>query len=211
METYRPVKEQSAPLQVWFALAMIVVVAALAGCAIDHREQNSLDLARRLAGDKTRAVAVNEAVGRGDEMLPRLLSWAETAPPHVDRCGLDIGLAEVFGRLKSKQAIPFLIRNISLRRTCPIDMNPWHQTPDVVEATFPCIAALLNIGPDASTALMRAWESPMSASDRLAALFVIARTSGIPEARQFLTSVLRKADLERFWAEEGLKVLDERR
>ena len=212
VETHRSISErQVSQLQKRLTLTMIACGVVLAGCAIDRPDEDSGNLARRLANGKTRAIAVNAAVERGTTVLPTLLALAATPPPHIDRCELNIGLAEVFGRLRSKEAIPFLIKNIGLRRTCAIDMNPWHQTPDVIEATFPCIVALLNMGPDGSRALMRAWEGPMSAPDRVAALFVVGRTSGVPEARQFLTAVARQADLVRFWAEEGLKVLEEPR
>jgi hypothetical protein len=48
----------------------------------------------------------------------------------------------------------------------------------------------------------------MPADDRLCTIFVVARIKD-PEARPFLVSVLGEANQERYWAEEGLKLLAE--
>jgi len=42
---------------------------------------------------------------------------------------LNVGLAEAFGRLKAKEAIPFLIKNITLKRGALDD------TPNLVEGS----------------------------------------------------------------------------
>ena len=108
--------------------------------------------------------------------------------------------------MKTKEAVPFLIKNISLQRW--LEMNIWLKTDKVIEERLPAVAALVRIGPDASRAIISEYLT-IEPDDRLAAIFVVARIRD-PEARGFLSSVLGRANLERYWAEEGLKRLDER-
>ncbi len=67
--------------------------------------------------------------------------------------------------------------------------------------------ALVQIGPEAADAVYRAASSPMDYKDKLAAIFVISRMKDAPGARSFILSLLGEANLERNWAEEGLKRL----
>ncbi len=52
--------------------------------------------------------------------------------------------------------------------------------------------------------LLASW-GPMTDADRLAAIYVIGRIPGVPEARDFLQSALAQANQERFRAIQGLK------
>ena len=141
-------------------------------------------------------------------MVPLLLSWTKNPPAQVDQHGLFVGLANAFAQLKAKEAIPFLIKNISLQRWI-LDMPVWLKTDKVIEERLPAVAALVQIGPDASKAVISEYLT-IEPDDRLAAIFVVARIRD-PEARGFLVSVLGRANMERYWAEEGLKRLDEQR
>lgn len=177
------------------------------GCVIGNPDTADRDLARLLADASTREAAVAKVAASGTGKVSLLLSWGRRPPAHIDRCGLYIGLAEVFGRLRTAEAIPFLIRNISLRRTCSLDLAPWLKTPQVIEESLPAASALIRIGPDASRALIRASEQPMLAGDRLAAIFVVSRIKGVPEAGGFLSSALGEANQESLRAREGIELL----
>jgi hypothetical protein len=182
---------------------LISCVAATAQVISDQ------ELPNRLANEATRRAAVDLIVASGMDKLPLLLSWTRNPPADINENELYVGLADAFGRLRAKEAIPFLIKNISIQRWH--DVNTWLKTPSVIEERLPAVAALIQIGPEASKALIRAsWEA-MVAEDRLAAIFVISQVKGVPEARAFLSSALAEASLERYWAEEGLKRIDEQR
>jgi hypothetical protein len=58
---------------------------------------------------------------------------------------LEIGLAEVFGRLKTKEAIPFLIENISLERLPPrpnIWMKTWRALASILSVSERCCVSI---------------------------------------------------------------------
>jgi len=191
------------------ALALVVTIA---GIAVPFQQDlTDLILAVRFGKKSTRPDAVAEVVAAGSEKVPLLLSWTRNPPGGVDRRQLYLGMADVFGELRTKQAIPFLIENISLDQAFMLN-PPWLKSAQAVKARLPCVAALIRIGPEASDALIRAAEEPMERSDWLAVVFTVAQI-GDPGARDFLTSAAAKAKtgVERARAEEGLKRLDERR
>jgi hypothetical protein len=128
----------------------------------------------------------------------------------VEKGALYIGLADVFGQLKTKEAIPFLVKNIGLQRGFSAP-NIWMKTPQVVQERLPAVTALIRIGPEASRFLIDTFWTQLQPQDRLAAIFVVSRISGVPEAKEFLSTVLGQANMERHWAEEGLKTLDQGR
>jgi hypothetical protein len=186
------------------ACVMILAVSFLAR----SQETGGSELAQLLADSKTRESTVQMIVGDGTRRIPLLLSWARRPPAGVDSCSLYIGLADVFGRLKTRDSIPFLIKNIgSLRRTCDVDLAPWLKAPETIEEMLPAMGALIQIGPEAARALIRASEGPMRTTDRRAAIFAVAHIKGAPEAYAFLSSVVAEAAQERHWAEEGLSSL----
>lgn len=80
------------------AWASLLTLISFALCAGDLPP--NAGLARLLAGHSPRDRAVAQLVASGDSSLPLLLSWAEHAPPQVDREGLYIGLADVFAGLQ---------------------------------------------------------------------------------------------------------------
>lgn len=187
-----------------------VILVAWSSVAAFAQGANNKDLAGLLADDRTREGAVESIVGTDKSVVARLLAWASAPPPGVSEYGLNIALAEVFGRLKTKDAIPFLIKNISLERW-PASPDTLMKTPEVIESRMPAVAALVQIGPEASKALIRRpWEG-MSDEGRLAAIFVVSQVRDVPEARAVLSSVLGRANMERFWAQKGLELLDRER
>lgn len=189
-------------------LALIVTIAGIA--VPSQQDLTDLMLAVRFGKESTRPGAVAEVVAAGSEKVPLLLSWTRNPPGGVDRQQLYIGMADAFGELRTKQAIPFLIKNISFPRHV-FRMPFWSSPAPVVEYWLPSVAALIKIGPEASEALIRASEEPMARNgdDWLAVVFAVAQI-GDPRARDFLTSAAAKAKtkVERYWAEEGLKRLD---
>ncbi len=163
-----------------------------------------MELARRLADPSTRAAASDEIVRSGAN-VPALLRLAERPPASVNRTELLVSLADIFGRLRTKEAIPFLIQNIGVARW--VRPNIWGKTSDVIEGNLPAAAALIKIGPEACKALIdidwmsKPWE------DNLAAIFVVSQI-GDPEGRPLLVTAIARANLERYQAEQGLKLLD---
>jgi hypothetical protein len=188
-------------------VGVIALVTHTAGCAA--QSAGDRELASMLANDGTRAAAVTQILASGTNKVPVLLSWTSTTPAQVDKYGLSVGLADVFGGLKTKEAIPFLIKNISRRRVRYVYLAPWLKTDQVILNTFPALAALIQIGPAASRALIRAASGPMSPEDRSAAVFAVSRIAGVPEARDFLAQALGESNLEGRFAEEGLERLGE--
>ena len=184
---------------------MLVFAAFMASAS---RAQNSeTELARRLSNDATRATAIASVLEGAKRDIPLLLLWTRKPPAHIETSGLYVGLAEVFGQLQTKEAIPFLIKNIGLQRW-PSSPNTWMKTPEVIEARSPAVTALIRIGPDASRAIIRTGLQGMTPEDRLAAIFVVGRIKGVPESVGFLSSILGEANLERHWAEQGLKQVE---
>jgi hypothetical protein len=194
-------------------LPSAIAAMAIASAIAPGQTAGDQDLAGLLANETTRQSAVAQIGDSGQSKVPLLLSWTRTPPSQVDRYELYIGLADAFSQLKTRDAIPFLIKNISLHRWSG-DVNIWLKTPKVIEERLPAVQALIAIGPDASKMLIRTfWEPPLVGEDRAAAIFaisVIASGTNDPEVRAFLSSVLGEASLERRLAEEGLGALDRR-
>jgi len=186
-------------------IAMMAAVARIAAA----QAFNDPELARMLSDGRTREAAVASIVAAGAARVPSLLSWTRTPPRGVDRTELYVGMAEAFGALRTKEAIPFLVQHISIE---PWISSPdvWAKPSDVMEERLPAVGALIRIGPEAAKAILsRAWDS-MGYNDRLAALVVLSRVGEGPEARRFILAALGEANLERERAQEALTVLDKR-
>jgi hypothetical protein len=187
-------------------IGSLLAILVLRGVSSNWRGGNR-PLAESLANDSTQSATVASIVALGEAKVPLLLSWTRTPPAHILPCGLNAGLADTFGQLKTEEAIPFLIGHISLLRSCGVSLAPWLKVPETIEWNLPCAGALVKIGPQASKALIKAFPGMSSEEDRRAALFVISRVKGVQEAQDFLNSVRDRADRESYWAEEGMKLL----
>jgi hypothetical protein len=187
-------------------LSFTVLMLVRACSASDAQYKTYEDLARALANAGTRDQAVATVVASGSARVSLLLSWTTKPPVGVDNYQLKIGLADAFGQMRSKEAIPFLVKNISIDRMYAV--NIWIKSPEVVEQRLAAAAALIRIGPDAAEPVIHAWSGLTDYRDRLAAIFVMSKLRGVPGARNFLLSVLGEANLQRNWAEEGLARLD---
>jgi hypothetical protein len=183
-------------------VAICAIAAALFGRASTQRASDRA-LANALANDATQQAAIASIVTSEPRKVLLLLSWTQKPPNDIPGCALYGGLAQAFGELKTKEAIPFLIKYISLYRSCGVSLGPWLKAPEIIEWNLPAVGALVKIGPDASKAVIAAFRS-MPDEDRLPAIFVVSQVKGVPESRVFLESVLGRTNGERRWAQEGL-------
>lgn len=184
------------------------------GVVLQGAEIGNRELARRLLDDSTRAGAIAGIAASGIPRVPVLLKWTHKPPIRIDdfdRYRLNTALAEIFGRLRAQEAIPFLIQNITLQNW-PLAPNTWMKTPEVIEQRMPAIEALIQIGPKAYDALIHIPWYRSEPEERLAAILVVSKLavgmSDHSEAREFLASMAGQANMQRFWAEDGLKRLD---
>jgi hypothetical protein len=183
-----------------------IQLSLLAGGIASAAQGDRGGLARLLADQSTRQVTVDSLVNSTDHRAAVLLSLAQTPPPGVNKYALDVGLAETFGRLRTKEAIPFLISNITLQFG-GAGPDLLSRDADSIKSGMPAVAALIQIGPEASRALIRAvWK--MHDRDRIAAIFVISQSRSVPEARDALHQIMGQTNVERYWAQQGLDRMD---
>ena len=194
--------------------ACVVSAIALLGSLARAQPLSELQLARLLADDTTRQAAVDRTVALGNGRLPLLLAWTRKPPPQLNELEqprLLIGMADVFGRLKTNEAIPFLIKNIRLHRTDGLRSNIWMKTTEAVLSEMPAISALTQLGSPALEDLMSAYLRSAPIGDRVPLIFTISRIGAvtkIPRVREFLMLVRGEATFERTQAEEGLNLFD---
>jgi len=197
------------------AISASPVIAMVAGCGSTLAQTVSdKELVRLLASANTREGTVTRIVAMGKAKVPVLLSWADRTPTELFEPEslapilaheLNVGLADVFGRLRTAEAIPVLIKNIGIERLVPGDT--WSRGPERIAADYPAAGALVRIGPEASKAVIHASEQPMPPMDRVVAVFVVSRIQGVPEAKQFLSRAEWEAATQLDYARDGLKLL----
>ena len=90
--------------------------------------------------------------------LPLLLSWSRNPPPDINPFYLNLGLIQAFDKLRAKEAIPFLVQNLSADISGLREGNIWMKADAVVDARLPALHALVIMGPDASAALISSWD-----------------------------------------------------
>ena len=168
------------------------------------------DLAQMLANSETRQRAIGLVMAAPAAKLPVLIAWTQKPPAGVDEFNLRVGLMDALGELKSKQAIPFLVRNLSRQRAFVGAADIFMKTEESVESRIPAIAALIKIGPDSLPALYNNY-STASLEDKLATIIVVSRIAATMKdpsgPRGFLITVLGEANMLRDWAEEGSRRL----
>lgn len=184
-----------------------LLISTIFCMVVSAQVPNALGLARQLANESTRQNAIAAIVASGNETVPLLLSLTKKPPAQLNQHALFVGLADAFGQLKAKEAIPFLIKNIGLDRELIREPNISMKTAEVIKGRMPAVAALIQIGPAASQALIGTWQK-IDRDDELWAIFVVSQIRGVPKAREFLSSVLGEANMERSFAEDGLKAMD---
>lgn len=181
-----------------------------------------IELARALCAMDAgkRQKAINAIVASPGIALPWLLEWAKCPlrgasdkckdpPPRVygvESVSLFYSMAEVFGRLRTKEAVPSLIENIS------VDLPLPGRSRMPITTRAPAIKALLQIGPPATPALLRALaklpycDSCEHAIDRLAMVLTLAFLDD-PRARPALEEASKYPGWEGQVAAEGLQRL----
>jgi hypothetical protein len=182
-------------------------LAAMASGVLAAQLAFGQDLATRLATPQLREAAVKNVADSGGKDLALLLSWSEAPPKGLDRYQLNLGLIEAFGKLRAKESIPFLIRWMNLDST-GMSENIWMKSDSVVESRLPVIDTLIAIGPDASKALIAAWDK-MPGVLHIEALFVVSRIAD-PAARDFLLSVHTTDPRDARYVQQGLQAIQER-
>jgi len=189
------------------ALWTVIVGASGGPPLISAQAPSNRELVKLIEDDSTRDAAVQKIVASGNSKARELLEWTQGAPKDVNTYRLYLGLAEVFGQLRMREAIPFLIRNITLE-IWPQSPNIWMKSPSAIRGRMPAVSALIEIGKAASLALINEPLEGMPPDRRLATMFVVGQVAGVPESKEFLNRIISQANTERFWAEEGLKHLE---
>jgi hypothetical protein len=136
-----------------------------------------------------------------------LFTLRDNPPLGIDRRELNIGLADSFGALRTRKAIPFLIDNIGIRRW--FEAHNWLKSGEVIENRLPAVHALIQIGPDSLDALFHAYSGRLGNSERLAIVFVVSRIKD-PRCRDFLQGIQGEVETMQRWASDGLNLLDKR-
>lgn len=172
--------------------------------------KETLNLAHSLADEHTREAAI-AGISKSDlGTLAIIRSLMETSPTGVDHHGLRVGLADVCGKLRSQECIPFLIKNISIERWHWREMNTWTKTETVVMERLPAVRALVAIGKEASLSIQSAYPNTSSREARLALLFTITQIDD-PDAEGFLQSIKARLSIETRWVDTGLDRLSKKR
>jgi hypothetical protein len=192
----------------------LILIALVCGAA-DAQKISDLDLARMLSNSNTRQSAIEEILASRSSKVPLLLSWSRRPPAHMDPIStweLDVGLIDAFGELKSREAIPFLIKNISRQEDLIEAPNLLSmKTTEAIESRVPAVAALVKIGPDALPALYDSYWATTMPNDRLAIIVVVSRIASSmkdpSEPNGFPQTCNRPSECGTFSAEEGLKHL----
>ena len=192
------------------ATLLVALVAALPRQHCSARDVSDESLAGALASEVTRQYAVDQVAASGGKQLPLLLSWAKNPPAGIDADNLDAGLADVFGRLRTKEAIPFLISHITVLRSPNTTMKGLFisiERADQAERNRPAIAALIRIGRDALPLLYRAYYGRTTFAERCAFLLAIYRIND-PDSLEFFMRVRPMLEDERGFVAEALKTAD---
>lgn len=202
-------------------LKMLVAIVGAGTAWLSAQAQDRNDrLVRLLANDRTQAKTVAKIVASGQDKLPLLFSWTKNPPEGlgpIELITFDVGLADIFGHLKSNEAIPFLIKHISMQRSTFLTSPGFGLKADsVILERMPAIAALISIGTPALEPLEHAFYPMAPSDDRIPLLFAISRivtrmSSQDPEedhARTFLHSTLGELNVERSYVQDALTALD---
>lgn len=198
-------------------LAKVLVIISAGRFLAYGQETGDLGIARSLANLDSQQQAVRTLLASGRNKLPLLLSWAEAAPPQLNDLEVTVlcdALADIFGELKTEEAIPFLIKNIGHQRFPPIGGVVWAKPLSVIERQEPAMTALVRMGPTAAVAIIRASPWNMGPEERMATIIAVSEIAyqmkDPKEELTFLKEMLAQSNIERRWAEEGLKRLEGR-
>ncbi|HYK18748.1 MAG TPA: hypothetical protein VEV37_12035, partial [Bryobacteraceae bacterium] len=99
---------------------MLVIIGIGFVCLAAQAQDENDRLVRLLVNDKTQAKTVADIVASGHDKMSLLLSWTKNPPGRLDPFELEtlkVGLADIFGQLKTNEAVPFLVKNIRMQRS----------------------------------------------------------------------------------------------
>lgn len=156
-------------------------ILALLNCNAQVTTPESL--ADLLSNEKTRQKAVAELSASDPFVLKTLLDLCERPSQDVRHLKLKVGLADAFGKLRAKAAIPFLIQNLRLERGW--DMNTSLKSEEVILERRAAVAALVQIGAEAVPALIAAHRVMTNREDRQMAILALSRIAD-PVALDYL-------------------------
>jgi hypothetical protein len=142
-----------------------------------------------------------------ESYLPMLLEWTKKPPRGVNSREFSAGLAMAFAKFPTPAAIPFLVDHISVDSMMGVSLNPWHKSEEHIKDYFPAINALLKCGSSARKPLMAKLDGGgYRNSERLAAVFVIARLGKSAEALAFLRRLRTQSEDEELRKLEGIAI-----
>jgi len=185
----------------------VMVLLLLCGaCSTRGTAQMAIpnDLPALIADPRHRREAVEAVVTRRRELVPLLLGWFTRPPVGVDPVRFREGLILTISEAKVSEAAPLLAENITWR-PLPIPVGPvWDKPPSTIISAFPCIKALLLIGPQSVPSLLSAHARSTDPEVRLAAVFTLSQLRS-PEAEAALKEILDYALTTARFAESGLR------
>lgn len=161
----------------------LVLIGILALLDCNAQVPTPESLADLLSNEKTRGEAVAELSPADPLVLKTLLDLAERPSNEIRHLKLKVGLADAFGKLRAKAAIPFLIQNLGLERGW--DMNTSLKSEEVILERRAAVAALVQIGAEAVPALISAHRVMTNREDRQMAIFALSRIAD-PVALDYL-------------------------
>lgn len=174
-----------------------------------------LSLARALADadEGTRHAAIRSVVSSRQPTVRSLLTLARDPPAQFglwEQARLAASLADIFGELRAREAIPFLVEKILIEDGPLTSPNIWTKPPEVIIERMPAVRALIRIGAPAAAAIMKGPE-PCEFTSRMAGTLVVSRIAQTmrdpQEAVLFLQIRRNGAFMEAQMAEDGLKAL----
>jgi len=172
------------PRSLHMRLRMLVIIGIGFGCLAAQAQDENDRLVRLLVNDKTQAKTVADIVASGHDKMSLLLSWTKNPPGRLDPFELEtlkVGLADIFGQLKTNEAVPFLVKNIRMQRSIFLMPGFGLKEGRVVLERLPAVAALVKISTPALESLERALYVAPPSENRLPFAFAITHTSELDE------------------------------
>lgn len=195
-------------MQLFRLLTLPILTLVLRGvllCQVSAEEE----LVRQLDSPESRELFLSRLSPEDKVTERRLLTILESQRGQLEKRfqkrSLLAGMADAFGVLGTKEAIPWLIANITLwRYDSPTDLKRWLRRSETIEYDFPAVRALVRIGPEALDALIQSYYyKPLDRETRLAIVFALSRIHN-PRTKQLLKSVQYDINQLQQFVNEGL-------
>ncbi|GEM_PF-5375563 len=189
-----------------------IIALILVSSANSQQSANSPNLAKSLCDidQLRRERAINMVTRSPDRYLPLLLEWTRNPPPGIGlgSTNFDVSLAEIFGRLRTTEAVPFLIDHITVVGGASASI--WNRRIEIIEKNLPAIHALVEIGSPATPPLVAAldrmpYRSGGPAYEQRFAIVVALALMKDPQAAPALRKELARPTRERRLAHDALE------